>query len=179
MGLFDEIKIPISYLKHDLDNEQIKVLKEADKKFFHAHTKDLDNSMSFYEIYRKKLHKLDSNKLSSINDPINFEPIAETIELSEYEQLDCTTDIKAYNTILDLENVAHKFVFNLHFKKGRLTSVELDSYDVQDEDEWEAFVSDQFHGLGETRTTKQKVCRKLADVCYKGYAFFTKKLFKS
>ena len=179
MGLFDDIKIPISYLKHDLDSDQIKILKGEDKKFFYAHTKDLDCTMSFYEIKRKKLHKLDSKKLSSINDPINFEPIAETIELSEYEQLDCTTDIKAYNTILDLENIAHKFVFNLHFKKGRLTAVELNLYEVQEEDEWEAFVTDQFHGLGETRTTKQKVCKKLADVCYKGYAFFTNKLFKS
>ena len=178
MGLFDEIKIPISYLKHDLDNEQIKVLKETDKKFFHAHTKDLDNSMSFYEVNRKKLFKLDSKKLSSINDPINFEPFAETIELSEYEQLDCTTDIKVYNTILDIKNIAHTFIFRLHFKKGKLTSAVLAYYDVQNEDEWETFVTNQFNGLGETKTIKQKMYQKLANFCYKGYGYFTNKLFK-
>ena len=179
MGLFDDIKIPISYLKHDLDNDQIKILKEEDKKFFYAQTKDLDCTMSFYEIKRKKLYKLDSKKLSSINDPISFEPIAETIDLSEYEPLSCTNNIVAYNTILDLETCSHNFTFNLRLVKGKLTAVELIQYDIREEDEWENFVSEQFEGFGEEkRTIKQKVYNKLANICYKAYGYFTNKLFK-
>ena len=60
MGMFDEIIVPKSYLRGILDKKD-ESLFDTNHKF---QTKDLENNLSLYKIYRKQLYKSDGKKKS-------------------------------------------------------------------------------------------------------------------
>ncbi len=58
--MFDEIIVPKSYLRGILDKKD-ESLFDTNHKF---QTKDLENTLSLYKIYRKQLYKSDGKKKS-------------------------------------------------------------------------------------------------------------------
>jgi hypothetical protein len=112
MGMFDEIIVPKSYLKG--------LLKKKDEKLLNANhtfqTKDLDNVMDLYKIYRQRLHKLDRNnktkkyKWAIVNDNV---------------------DINFYDYVKDKKGDAYSIEFEFIFKNGRLDKKSLVSLKLE------------------------------------------------
>jgi len=108
MGMFDEIKVPKSYLKGLLDKKDEKLL-EKDHIF---QTKDLDNVLDLYKVYRQKLYKLDrpkTDKWIAVNDNVN---------------------INFYDNVKDKNGDEYSIEFEFVFKYGRVDKKSLISFDL-------------------------------------------------
>lgn len=114
MGMFDEILVPKSYLRG--------LLKKEDEKLFNKEhlfqTKDLDNVMDLYKIYRQKLYKLDrSVKYRGGNEKWN--PIQDNIEINFYDYPN------------DKNGDEYSAEFEFTFKKGRVDQKKLVSLKLE------------------------------------------------
>ena len=70
MGMFDDIRVPLSNFKNIVSNKQFAILRYASKKDFFFQTKCLDAACSTYKINRKKLYKQNGNKALVKQAPI-------------------------------------------------------------------------------------------------------------
>jgi hypothetical protein len=106
MGMFDEIKVPRSYLKGLLNKKDERLL-ERDHVF---QTKDLDNVMDLYKIYRQRLYKLDRSN-SQIKD--------------KWVVINDNVDINFYDNAKDEKGDEYSIEFEFTFKYGRLDKKSL------------------------------------------------------
>jgi hypothetical protein len=101
MGMFDEIIIPKSYLKGILDKKDEKLFDTYHK----FQTKDLENSLAVYKIYRGYLSK--------------------RIGKDKWEKVTTTAEISFYDTFTTANGDECWFEFQFKFVKGKLDSKEL------------------------------------------------------
>ena len=101
MGMFDEIIIPKSYLRGILDKKDEKLFDTYHK----FQTKDLENSLAVYKIYRGYLSK--------------------RIGKDKWEKITTTAEISFYDTFTTKDGDECWFEFKFKFVKGKLDSKEL------------------------------------------------------
>jgi len=101
MGMFDEIIIPKSYLKGILDKKDEKLFDTYHK----FQTKDLENSLAVYKIYRGYLSK--------------------RIGKDKWEKGTTTAEVSFYDTFTTKDGDECWFEFKFKFVKGKLDSKEL------------------------------------------------------
>lgn len=112
MGMFDEIKVPKSYLKGLLDKKDERLL-EKDHVF---QTKDLDNVMDLYKVYRQRLYKLDRH----------FSPSLTRSKLADkWIVVNDSVDINFYDNVEDENGDEYSIEFEFVFKSGRLDQKRL------------------------------------------------------
>ena len=110
MGMFDTIKVPVSYLRNVLDKKDEKYF-DNDTDF---QTKDLDCIMGEYKIYRRQLFRR-----KFLRD--EFETKVDT----EWIKEDYTGDVNFYTLIRDEEETEYIFDFKFSFKNGKLDTKDL------------------------------------------------------
>jgi len=110
MGMFDTIKVPVSYLRNVLDKKDEKYF-DSDTDF---QTKDLDCIMGEYKIYRRQLFRR-----KFLRD--EFETKVDT----EWIKEEYTGDVNFYTLIRDDEETEYIFDFKFSFKNGKLDTKEL------------------------------------------------------
>lgn len=108
MGMFDEIKVPKSYLKGLLNKKDERLL-ERDHVF---QTKDLDNVMDLYKVYRQRLYKLDRSVIHA--------KLAD-----KWIVVNDSVDINFYDKVEDENGDEYSIEFEFVFKSGRLDQKRL------------------------------------------------------
>mgnify|MGYP007063482342 CR=1 FL=1 len=104
MGMFDEIIVGKSYLRG--------LLKKKDEKLFETNhvfqTKDLDNTLDLYRVYRQRLQKQDRNP-----------------EVKKWENVNVNVEVEFRDIINDIKGDHYSAAFKFSFKKGKLDKKEL------------------------------------------------------
>ena len=108
--MFDEIIVPKSYLRNLLTKENEKLLHK-DHVF---QTKDFDNFLDVYKIYRQRLYKLDRSEVgleegtqhTKLTD--KWDKVHEDVEVIFYDQV---KDDEANEHWFEFEFTFNKFVF--------------------------------------------------------------------
>ncbi len=103
MGMFDDIKVPVSYLRGILDKKTEKLFDD-DVVF---QTKSLENAMFTYKVHRRQLYR------SSLLDH------------NLWEKDTHTGAIDFYTSVKDEKETEHWFDFRFVFKHGKLDSKEF------------------------------------------------------
>lgn len=100
--MFDEIIIPKSYLKG--------LLKKKDEKLFDTNhtfqTKDLDNGLGLYRLYRQRLQK-------------------RTHQGKNWKNVNVNADVKLYDIVNDVNGDDYSAEFVFSFKNGKLDKKEV------------------------------------------------------
>lgn len=146
MGMFDDIRVPVTLLKTCLKPKQFEVIKGTGKKFFFAQTKSFDAVMDTYLIKWKRLYKQKEN-----------EQVFEALTLS----------VKFYNQVIDKKNNKHWFEFNLDLKKGLVSKISLVNHRIQTKEE-----ADQKRR--ETIQILNNEAKRRSTVKYKVFNFFAR-----
>ena len=105
MGMFDEIMVPKGYLRSLLDKENEKLL---DKNHLFQ-TKDLDNLMDLYKVYRQYLYKKDRS--------------AHPFE--EWEKVKKNVTIRFYDYLKNEKGDEYELECEFTFKNGKVDKKEL------------------------------------------------------
>ena len=103
MGMFDDIKVPVSYLRGILDKKTEKLFDD-DTVF---QTKSLENAMFTYKVHRRQLYKS-----SLLNHDL-------------WEKDTFTGAVDFYTSVKDEKETEHWFDFKFVFKAGKLDSKEF------------------------------------------------------
>ena len=103
MGMFDDIKVPVAYLRGILDKKTEKLFDD-DVVF---QTKSLENAMFTYKVHRRQLYKA-----SVLNEGI-------------WEKDTYTGSVDFYTSVKDEKETEHWFDFRFVFKSGKLDSKEF------------------------------------------------------
>ena len=119
MGMFDEIIVPKSYLRGILDKKD-ESLFDTNHKF---QTKDLENNLSVYKLYRKQLYKSCSEK-----GPAKWDKMAAP----------CVDEINFYDHLRDKEGNEYWFHFEFGFVNSKLDSKKLVDRTVSSKESREA-----------------------------------------
>ena len=169
MGMYDDIKVSRSYLKDLLTKKQEAILKQGNDWY---QTKDLENVLSQYKIYRRKLWK-DTSK-SFLASQKDIEKPKPNWELDKHDGL-----ISFYTTI-DVKGDIHWFEFQFIFKDGVIDTKELIDYtcetkeDIEkNEKEWgiiNTYIEEHF-----TNKRKVKLYNKLSSIFLKLYNHYNSK----
>ena len=114
MGMFDEIIIPKSYLRGILDKKDEKLFNTYHK----FQTKDLENSLAVYRVYRGYLSK--------------------RIGKDKWEKVTTTAEISFYDTFTAANGDEYWFEFKFKFVKGKLDSKEFVDKTVSSKESREA-----------------------------------------
>jgi len=114
MGMFDDIRVPLSNFKGIVSEQQFAILKYANKKDSFFQTKCLDCNSSTYKINRKKLYKQKGKKL-------HFERISDTISI--------------YNSIKHSDGHRYWLEFNVRIIDGVVEDIRLHDFEVETEQE--------------------------------------------
>ena len=102
MGMFDDIKVPVSYLRGILDKKTEKLFDD-DVVF---QTKSLENAMFTYKVHRRQLYRAG-------------------LLAGEWEKDTYTGDVDFYTSVKDEKETEHWFDFKFVFKNGKLDSKEF------------------------------------------------------
>lgn len=116
MGMFDDIRVPVTLLKTCLKAKQFEVIKGTGKKYFFAQTKSFDALMDTYLVKWKRLYKRKG-------DEKIFEPLDIKVNL--------------YNQVIDNKHNKHWFEFNILFKKGKVKKISLVGHRILTKEEAE------------------------------------------
>jgi hypothetical protein len=110
MGMFDDIIVPKSYLKDILDKKE-ESLFDTYHKF---QTKDLENSLAVYKVYRNQLYKQSraAGWGADVSKP-------------KWDKTTTTAEIGFYDTFSTKDGDECWFEFKFKFVKGKLDSKEL------------------------------------------------------
>ena len=111
MGMFDEIMVPKGYLRSLLSKEDEKLL---DKNHLFQ-TKDLDNLMDLYKIYRQYLYK-------KKKDALPFE---------EWEKVKKNVTIRFYDYLQNKKGDEYELGCEFTFKNGRVDKKELIQFELR------------------------------------------------
>ena len=103
MGMFDDIKVPVSYLRGILDKKTEKLFDD-DVVF---QTKSLENAMFTYKVHRRQLYK------------------ASVLSEDKWEKDTYTGAVDFYTSVKDENETEHWFDFKFVFKNGKLDSKEF------------------------------------------------------
>ena len=140
MGMFDDIIVPKSYLKGLLSKKEEKILK-ASKRYGGSvtgcefQTKDLENALSTYKVYKQKLYMNDKTLWNC--EPPDTEQKSESTskkypyEKGRWQEVDHTGAVVFYNTFRDEKQNEWWFEFEFSFIKGKLDKKELVSCKVE------------------------------------------------
>tara|TARA_R110000824_G_scaffold9022_1_gene40790 strand:+ start:3437 stop:4126 length:690 start_codon:yes stop_codon:yes gene_type:complete len=143
MGMFDDIIVPKSYLKGLLGKKEEKILKTA-KRYGGSvtgcifQTKDLENVLSTYKVYKQKLYVNDNTlsvlgkagfpSLSTVTFPSEFfqnHTREQESESGRWTEVYHTGAIVFYNTFKDEEQNEWWFEFEFTFNNGKLDKKKL------------------------------------------------------
>ena len=113
MGMFDDIIVPKSYLKDILDKKD-ESLFDTYHKF---QTKDLENSLGVYKVYRKQLYKQVRSEW--------MEKAALDASKPKWDKITDTIDVNFYNDITTRDGDECWFEFQFKFVNGKLDSKKL------------------------------------------------------
>ena len=134
MGMFDDIIVPKSYLKGLLSKKEEKILK-ASKRYGGSvtgcefQTKDLENALSTYKVYKQKLYMNDKTLWNC--EPPDSEQKSESTskkypyEKGRWQEVGHTGAVAFYNTFKDEKQNEWWFEFEFSFIKGKLDKKEL------------------------------------------------------
>ena len=103
MGMFDNINIPVAYLKGLIDKEYEKLLSNSTE----YKTKSLKNTLQKYKVHRKQLY------------------IKTSIKKQDWEKVEFTGDVDFHTIVQDPAKTDHTFDFKFGFIKGKLDTKEL------------------------------------------------------
>jgi len=109
--MFDEIMVPKGYLRSLLDKEDEKLL---DKNHLFQ-TKDLDNLLDLYKIYRQYLYKKKR----------------EALPFEEWEKVKKNVTIRFYDHLQDKKGDEYGLECEFTFKNGRVDKKELIQFQLQ------------------------------------------------
>ena len=126
MGMFDDIIVPKSYLKGILDKKD-ESLFDTYHKF---QTKDLDNVLGVYRVYRNQLYKQSRSEWMEIAALDASKP--------KWDKIHYTQEINFYNTFTTKDGDECWFEFKFTFVKGKLDSKELIDRVVSDKESQKA-----------------------------------------
>lgn len=107
MGMFDDIKIPLSSLETIVNENQLNILKNADKRYFYAQTRGLECACETYSVRRGRLYVKDGSK-------------------NKFKKI--TTTMVFYNYIEDDQGNSHNFEFSVDIFAGILQKIKLKQY---------------------------------------------------
>ena len=113
MGMFDDIIVPRSYLKDILDKKD-ESLFDTYHKF---QTKDLDNVLGIYKIYRNQLYKQSGSEW--------MEKAALDKSKPKWDKTTTTAEINFYDTFSTKDGDECWFEFQFKFVNGKVDSKEL------------------------------------------------------
>ena len=134
MGMFDDIIVPKSYLRGLLSKKEEKILK-ASKRYGGSvtgcgfQTKDLENTLSMYKVYKQKLYMNDKTLWNC--EPPDTEQRGESTskkypyEKGRWQEVDHTGAVVFYNTFKDEKQNEWWFEFEFTFNNGRLDKKDL------------------------------------------------------
>jgi len=111
MGMFDEIMVPKGYLRSLLDKENEKLL---DKNHLFQ-TKDLDNHMDLYKVYRQYLYKKKR----------------EALPFEEWEKVKKNVTIRFHDYLQDKKGDEYELACEFTFKNGRVDKKELIQFELR------------------------------------------------
>ena len=111
MGMFDEIMVPKGYLRSLLDKEDEKLL---DKNHLFQ-TKDLDNLMDLYKVYRQYLYKKKR----------------EALPFEEWEKVKKNVTIRFHDYLQDKKGDEYELACEFTFKNGRVDKKELIQFELR------------------------------------------------
>ena len=111
MGMFDEIRVPKGYLRSLLDKEDEKLL---DKNHLFQ-TKDLDNLMDLYKVYRQYLYKKKR----------------EALPFEEWEKVKKNVTIRFHDYLQDKKGDEYELACEFTFKNGRVDKKELIQFELR------------------------------------------------
>jgi hypothetical protein len=121
MGMFDDIIVPKSYLRGLLTKENEKLLHK-DHVF---QTKDFDNLLDVYKIYRQRLYKIDRSGLE-------IEEGAQHTKLTDkWNKVHEDKAVIFYDQVNDDEDNEHWFEFEFTFNNGKLDKKKLLSVKIE------------------------------------------------
>ena len=103
MGMFDDIKVPVAYLRGILDKKTEKLFD--DDVIFQ--TKSLENACFTYKVYRRQLYR------------------AGMLKADGWDKDNFTGPVDFYTSVKDEEETEHWFDFKFTFKDGKLDSKEF------------------------------------------------------
>ena len=144
MGMFDDIRVPVTLLKTCLKPKQFEVIKGTGKKFFFAQTKSFDAVMDTYLIKWKRLYKQDGED-----------------EVFENR----TNIVKFHNQVVDKNHNKHWFEFSVNIQQGKVEKVYLVSHKIETKEEYQK-------KRRETIKTINDEAKRRATVKYKVFDFF-------
>jgi hypothetical protein len=134
MGMFDDIIVPKSYLRGLLSKKEEKILK-ASKRYGGSvtgcefQTKDLDNALSVYKVYKQKLYMNDKTLWNC--EPPDTEQKSESTskkypyEKGRWQEVPHTGAVVFYNGFKDEKQNEWWFEFGFTFNKGKLDKKKL------------------------------------------------------
>jgi len=111
MGMFDEIMVPKGYLRSLLNKEDEKLLDKSHT----FQTKDLDNLMDLYKIYRQYLYKKKK----------------EALPFEEWEKVKKNVTIRFYDHLQNKKGDAYGLECEFTFKNGKVDKKELVSFCIE------------------------------------------------
>ena len=111
MGMFDEIMVPKGYLRSLLSKEDEKLL---DKNHLFQ-TKDLDNHMDLYKVYRQYLYKKKR----------------EALPFEEWEKVKKNVTIRFHDYLQDKKGDEYELACEFTFKNGRVDKKELIQFELR------------------------------------------------
>jgi len=137
MGMFDEIIVPKSYLRDVLDKKD-ESLFDTNHKF---QTKDLENALVTYKIYRKQLYRAITKGMfadTTANKKLVWEKVLESKIVSFYDTFQKRSSDSTGNNDHDdwgeFEGDEYWFEFEFSFVEGKLDTKKLIDKTVTDEE---------------------------------------------
>lgn len=171
MGMYDDIQVSRSYLKDLLTKEQEKLIKIGNKENSYQ-TKDLENGLLHYKIYRRKLYRNTAPlTLESFNSKNTPKP--------KWEEEKYTGSVSFY-TSFNIEGDRNWFEFNFTFKDGVIDKKELIDYDITlkadiEREEEQFNIIHNYINEHHEKKKKIKLYRKLSQIFLSLYTHYNRK----
>ena len=179
--MFDEIIVPKSYLRDILDKKD-ESLFDTNHKF---QTKDLENALFTYKIYRKQLYRAITKGMfadTTANKKLVWEKVLETKTISFYDTFQKrSSDSTGNNDWDNFEGDEYWFEFEFSFVEGKLDTKKLIDKTVTDEETrkatqlmWdiEQEIFDEYRKRLSYRfwTKVERVCQRLTNMARKRHS---------
>ena len=169
MGMFDDIIVPKSYLKGILDKKD-ESLFDTYHKF---QTKDLENSLAVYKVYRNQLYKQSQSEW--------MEKAALDASKPTWDKITDTIEVNFYNDITTRDGDECWFEFQFKFVNGKLDSKELVDKVITNKESREAIdrmwdieqeIFDEYRKKWSYRfwTKVERFCQKLSVIARKRHS---------
>ena len=125
--MFDEIKVPKSYLKSLLHKGEERLLEK--EHIFQ--TKDLDNVMDVYKVYRQRLYKLNYHFFDNFDIWDSVKDQRHTQLKEKWVFVNDDVDINFYDNVKDEKGDEYSIEFEFNFKKGRVDKRKLVTFGLE------------------------------------------------